>query len=174
MVEAQPEVVAGAEIVVLWGNPENLPIKPGHHNCVESSDRPAGISDPGSYTVSDWAPFADAFGRTLDAIWKARQNQPTIVRVTDLCVPVYRDWKRAGIFDACLRMWEAQSAAIREAAEQHGAVMVSAFDVYNGKNHDEDPVTKGLIQEDGIHPSQAGGRAMAEALAAAGFTPTRR
>lgn len=167
MVDRQPHVVARAEIIVLWGGPEDLDIDPGHLRCIEAT------GDPGTYTRDDFDPFEAEIGATLDAIWAARAGEPTVVRLTDIYVPIADQWKAAGIYDACMQIWEFYSDAVRDAAESHGAVAVSTWDVYNGKNHDEDPVEKGYIAEDGIHPARAGSEAMAEALAAVGFEPTR-
>jgi len=46
---------------------------------------------------------------------------------------------------------------------------VSTYDVFNGIDHDEDPRTKGWIGPDGIHLSDEGEQAVADALAASGF-----
>lgn len=167
IVKGDPEAIGQAEIIVLWASPVGLPIDPGWQNCKDP------LTDPGPYTVEDWAPYEEAIGRTIDAIWDAREGRPTVLRVTDIYVPVYDQWKEAGIYDACRLAMETQSEAVRSAAEAHGATMVSAYDVYNGEDHEEDPVDKGYIGGDGIHPTPAGSQAMAEALAATGFEPTQ-
>lgn len=166
IVRRDPETIGQAEIVVLWASPVGLPVTPGWENCRDP------LTDPGTYTVEDWEPFQEAIGRTIDAIWDARDGRPTVLRVTDIYVPVYDRWKDAGIYDACRLAMETQSEAVRTAAEAHGATMVSAYDVYNGVDHEDDPVDEGYIGGDGIHPSPAGSQAMADALAAAGFEPT--
>lgn len=166
MVDLRPEVVAEAEIVVLWGNPTDVGVKPGWEHCMRAT------GDPGPYTAEDYAPFAEELGATLDAIWAARDGQPTVVRVTDIYVPNYADLRAAGVYDACRAVFDAMSAAVRDAAEAHGATFVSVYDAYNGVDRDEDPVDKGYIGGDGIHPSDAGSRAAAVALAGAGFEPT--
>jgi hypothetical protein len=163
----ESDVVAEAEIIVLWANPEGSGVKDDYVACQTLSG-----AHPGVYTVEDWAPFADLFGEALDAIWAARGDQPTVLRATDMYVPILEQWRQAGIDDDCEHGMEAMSEALGAAAEAHGATMVSAYDVYNGPNHDEDAVAKGYIDADGIHPSEAGGQAMAEAFAATGFEPT--
>jgi len=54
----------------------------------------------------------------------------------------------------------------------HGAVFVSAMDVSAGPAHDEDPVEKGLVQEDGMHLNETGSSRLVDALADAGFEPS--
>lgn len=125
--------------------------------------------EPEVYTEADWAPFAEAAGRVLDAIWEARDGEPTVLRVTDIYAPVVAEWEELGMREACLAQSETMSSALRATAEAHGATFVSALDVYNGPDRLQDPVEAGLVGNDGVHPSEAGGQAMAEALAAAGF-----
>lgn len=168
LVDGLSAELAAAEIIVLWAGPGGSGVKEGHERCVETEL----YSDPGVYTVDDWAPFADVTGEVLDAIWAARAGRPAVVRVTDIYVPVVADWEEHGIRDACMTAMATMSDAVRAAAEAHGATLVSALDLYNGPDHTQDPVSSGLISSDGMHPSEAGGRAMAEALAATGFDPT--
>jgi hypothetical protein len=47
---------------------------------------------------------------------------------------------------------EIQAQVEPEAAEARGAGFVSVFDVFNGPNHDEDPVEKGWMQDDRCTP----------------------
>jgi predicted small lipoprotein YifL len=168
LVESVEAVIAEAEIIVLWANPTDSGVKEGIDRCHLVDE----YGDPGVYTVADWRPFTELTGEVLDAVWALRDGRPTVVRVTDLYAPVVADWEEHGIRDACMSSFETMSDALEAAAEEHGAVFVSALDVYNGPDHLQDPVAEGLISYDGIHPGEAGGRAMAEALAATGFEPT--
>lgn len=167
MLRRLPRVVADAELVVLWANPIGSGVKEDIASCVGEP------GEPGVYTEADWRPFADLTGQVLDAIWEAREGKPTVLRVTDLYSPVVAsEWKDRGIGEACMTAFETMSDAVRTAAEAHGATFVSALDVYNGPDHRQDPVAAGLIDADGTHPGEAGGQAMAAALAATGFDPT--
>jgi hypothetical protein len=49
---------------------------------------------------------------------------------------------------------------------------VSRLDVYNGDNHDEDPIKKGYIS-DGEHSSELGAQVQAEWIAKLGYEATR-
>jgi hypothetical protein len=167
MLRRLPRVVADAEIVVLWANPTGSGVNEAVQSCVGEP------GEPGGYTEADWRPFEDLTGEVLDAIWELRQGKPTVLRVTDIYSPVVAsEWKDRGIGEACMTAWETMSDAVRAAAEAHGATFVSALDVYNGPDHRQDPVAAGLIDADGTHPGEAGGQAMATALAATGFVPT--
>jgi lysophospholipase L1-like esterase len=42
---------------------------------------------------------------------------------------------------------------------------------FNGPNGEEDPIAKGLITGDGIHPNDNGHKAIADALRALGYAP---
>ncbi|WP_353083049.1 SGNH/GDSL hydrolase family protein, partial [Tessaracoccus lapidicaptus] len=152
----------------LWANPFGSGIKEGLAPCF--GEAPANEID--RFSVEDWEPFADLTGEVLDAIVAARAGAPTVVRVTDLYVPVMTQWRDRGILEICMAGMETMSDALRMVAAEHGATFVSSLDVYNGPEHQTDPVEAGFIRGDGLHPSAAGGQAMAEALAAVGFEPS--
>lgn len=164
-IKAEPRVVAEADIVVLWGNPTGSGAPESAGACIISGGNPT------AQTAADWAPFRDLAGEALDAIWAARGGQPTLVRVTDIYNADPKDWKTRGIYDQCTRIWELQSDAMRQAAATHGAAMVSAWDALNGPRHDQNPADAGYLAGDGVHLSPAGGRIVAQALAAEGFEP---
>jgi len=44
---------------------------------------------------------------------------------------------------------------------------------FNGPNGDQDPVAKGLITVDGVHPNDNGHKAIADALCALGYGPLK-
>jgi hypothetical protein len=165
-IKAHTAEVASAEIVVVWGGPVGSGVKDTLANACFT------LRNPGAVTQEDWAPFGAKIGEVLDAAWAARQGRPTVLRVTDIYVPVLPDWSKAGIREECTASNEAMSAVVRQAAESHGATMVSTYDALNGTDHGDDPGTRGLISGDGVHLSHAGGVVVANALAATGFEPT--
>jgi hypothetical protein len=57
----------------------------------------------------------------------------------------------------------------REVVEANGGVWVSMLDAFNGPQHDEDPIAKGLIQFDMLHLNEDGQQLLAGTLAEAGF-----
>jgi len=168
-IRRSPDVVAAAEIIVLWGNPWGSGIGPDIGSCLSpSTSKPPPVALTDEY----WAPFREQFETTLAEIWTIRKGAPVVLRVTDMYVVNIADWRDVGVFDACTASWEAMSAAVKAGAEAQNAVFVSTYDVYNGPQHDQDPRAMGYLGADGIHPTDAGGTAMASALAAVGFEPS--
>jgi len=102
-------------------------------------------------------------------IFKLRDNQPTILRAVDVYVANIRNWNEEGITLACTRCFENYSNAVRIAAEDYHIPFLSRYDVFNGINHDEDPIEKGYLVMDGIHPSELGAQVIAERLVQMGF-----
>ena len=102
------------------------------------------------------------------------RSTSTVLRVTDIYLPIVAAWQKHRVRDACMTTFETTSSALRNAAQEYGATFLSALDAYNGPDHFRDPVAAGLIDTDDEHPGDAGGQALAEALAATGFEPTQR
>ena len=66
-----------------------------------------------------------------------------------------------------------------EAATEHGSTFVSLYDLFNGPNHDLDPLESGYIGPTDIdsyvpwyRATEAGSELIAERLAEEGFEPT--
>jgi lysophospholipase L1-like esterase len=87
-------------------------------------------------------------------------------------LPWLGQWRHLGIESACVAGEEAVEQARRESAEAHGAIFVSAMDVFAGPEHDQDPVEKGWIAEDGMHLNADGVAVLVDALASVGFDPS--
>lgn len=62
---------------------------------------------------------------------------------------------------------------IASTASNHFIPYAQVYAAYNGANGDEDPITKGYIASDGLHPSTAGHQAMANLLRALAYAPVR-
>jgi len=179
------EVVAEAEIIVLYAHPGgleyNLPL-PNILTCFTAAD---AVEDPdysGEWTpgmewedppvvpmVEDWQPYRDILDEAYDEIWKLREGRPVVLRAHDIYNGFIAPWREVGVEAECTANWEVEMEVIREAAEANGAVYVSFFDVFNGPRHDEDPREKGWMADDGMHANDTGGSVAAEALAAVGF-----
>jgi lysophospholipase L1-like esterase len=65
----------------------------------------------------------------------------------------------------------ALNAIIRETAGGYGIAVAEAAIAFNGKSGTEDPVPKGYIDADGIHPSPLGHATLATAFRALGYPP---
>lgn len=167
------EEVAAAEIIVVYGNPEDSGVdlpQPDIGTCVSTSalEREA----PALASVDDWQPYRDLLQHIYDEIWQLRDGKPTVLRAVDLYSPVISAWREAGIEPECTANWELWSQVIREAAEANGATMVSIYDLFNGPAHDEDPRERGLIGPDGQHTSPEGAALIAEAIHTVGYEPS--
>ena len=176
--------VAEAEIIVVYGYPGgleyNLP-EPSLLSCFEAldvfDDDYSGDWTPGTKweptplvpTVEDWQPFRDVLDQVFDEIWTLREGKPTIIRTYDVPLGFVTPWKELGIEPECTANLEIQAQVEREAAEANGAGFVSLFDVFNGPNHDEDPVQKGWMLDDLMHAGEEGLDIVAKTLAAYGF-----
>jgi lysophospholipase L1-like esterase len=65
------------------------------------------------------------------------------------------------------------NAHIAAAAAANGIPMAQVHLAFNGPNGTDDPILKGLITIDGVHPNDAGHKAIADALRALGYAPLK-
>jgi hypothetical protein len=161
--------VAGAEIVVVYGNPEGSGTTDDMGTCVSTST--ARRDPPQRYGVADFAPYEEVLREIYDVIFELRDGRPTIIRAVDLYSPVIADWRAAGIAEECTAAWEIWSQSIRETGAEYAVPTASMFDAFNGDEHDEDPREKGYIGSDGQHTLPAGQAVQAETLHALGYGP---
>ena len=90
-----------------------------------------------------------------------------LVPSTDRCR--FHLGRLSGIETECMAYLEALEEARPEVVEANGGVYVSMQDTFNGPQHDEDPIAKGLIQDDLLHLNEDGQQLLAKTLAEAGF-----
>jgi lysophospholipase L1-like esterase len=62
---------------------------------------------------------------------------------------------------------------IAASAQANGIPMAQVHLAFNGPSGTEDPIAKGLIAIDGVHPNDAGHEAIANALRQLGYAPLR-
>lgn len=164
--EKLPSVLAEAEVVVMFLNPD-LSIMPGNPLDLSGCFMREAPKNCELAAMQQW--IAD-----LKAIWaeifRLRQGKATILRATDIYNPLVADWKKAGIFDTCTACWVNQSAANRQAAEAFKIPFLNRYDLMNGADHAQDIVAKGYIS-DGEHLSKAGAQVVADLLAQMGYQP---
>ena len=174
------QAVADAEIIVFYVHPGGF-VPPSFAPCLEAIDwddpepdatPPPTWDPPAATSVEDWQGYRDTLDQIYDEIWKLRAGQPTIIRAYGIYLPWLGQWQQLGIDRACVAGEEAVDQARRESAEAHGAIFVSMMDVFAGPKHDEDPVEKGWISEDGMHLNDEGHVVLVDALAEAGFEPS--
>lgn len=183
------DAVAEAEIIVVYGFPGDLEFAGADFlaNCFEASDAVLVSEEytgewvpgtpwepiPAVATLDDWQPYRDALDAVYERIWELRDGEPTIVLTYDVPLGFLAPWGELGIEAECSANWDVQAQVIREAAEANGAGFVSVLDVFNGPNHDEDPVERGWMMDDLMHANEVGRDIIADALAAYGFEPSR-
>jgi len=163
------ELLAGADVIVIFGNPRGSGATSDIGTCVSTSTAPR--DPPQRYTAADFRPYRDLLASIYETVFELRKGQPTIVRAIDMYNPVIADWREAGIKAECTAAWEAFSEAIRGTAAEFGVPTASMFDAFNGPNHDEDPREKGFIGSDKQHTTDEGKAAMVEVLHALGYDP---
>ena len=159
--------VADAEIVFVFGNPRGA--GPDEEGCFPWPAQYAEPPEPA--TPADWAPYGDVLQDIFDAVFELRAGQPTVIRVADEFAAPIASWREAGIEAICTASWEAHAGVIREAADEYGVGTASWYDEFNGPDHDEDPLEKGYIADDGWHQSGEGAKVQGEVLHALGYDP---
>jgi lysophospholipase L1-like esterase len=68
-----------------------------------------------------------------------------------------------------VKSFETFSWAISQAAKAYHVPVADVYRAFNGKSHREDPVAKGYIKADGIHPNNRGRAVIAKTIAALGY-----
>lgn len=163
-----PDLVREAEIIVVWGNPNGSGAREGFEVCIFPSQA-EGQMEP--FNDADWQPYEEVLKDLFDEIWRIRAGEPVVLRTLGWPTQNISGQREAGIEASCTTSNEAFNDAIRDAAEAGGATFVSMYDVFNGPGHDEDPMEKGWIGPDALHPTKEGSAVIAETLAAVGFEP---
>lgn len=163
------ELLAGAEIVVVFGNPRNSGATDDLETCVSTSTAPR--DGPSDTSIESWEPYRDVLTSIWEIIFDLRDGEPTILRAMDMYNPVIADWREAGIEEECAAGWEAFAQTIKDAAADYDVPTASMFDAFNGTSHDEDPREKGFIGSDKMHTTDEGKAAMVEVLHALGYEP---
>lgn len=165
---AEARAVRDAELVVYFGNPIGLETETNDWACGE------GGSDyhVTTCTLEGFAPYQEALEQIAIEIKALRQGQPTVIRATEFYAPKIAQWRDAGVDDGCRACYDHFIGAIRDAAAAQGVPEARTWDLFNGPDHTDDPVEKGYISADGVHPSAAGAQAMADLLDSLGYEPT--
>jgi hypothetical protein len=163
-------LVRDAEIIVLFGNPRGSGTTTDIEICISGST--AEREPPMHYSEEDWQPYQAVLEEVYTEIWKIREGRPVVLRAVTFLNPAISAWREAGIEPECTAALEAMNQAISDAAEAGGATLVSTHDLFNGPDHLDDPRRRGWIGSDGIHLSNEGMTAVADALTDVGFETT--
>lgn len=168
-------LIRNAEVIVVYGNPVGLGIKAVQSGaCVDGSTPPPAIGP------RTWQPYVATLKAIYKRIFAIRKGKPVILRTANWYVPIIYhggvmfgipgpSWKDSGIVHVCTKFEESHSAAIARAAKAYRVPMADVYSAFNGPNHLEDPVAKGYLQADNLHPNNKGRAVIARALAALGY-----
>jgi len=165
------EIVAEAEMIVLFANPAEIEGKEDVEGPLVACIKYRACIPPVNCEPEVYNPYIEILNEIYKEIFSLRDGKPTIIRATDFFNPLIDGHKFCEMENECTRCWETFNNAVRIAAEDNNIPFVSVYDLFNGGNHDEDPVEKGLIGNDYIHASKDGIIAIADLLREAGYDP---
>jgi lysophospholipase L1-like esterase len=100
-----------------------------------------------------------------------RSPATTIVRTMDVYNPFVGIDKAAGRFALLDQYLEPINAHIAQSAVRNQIPFAKVHQVFNGTAGDEDPIAKGYISLDGVHPNDNGHKIIADLLRSLGYAP---
>lgn len=107
----------------------------------------------------------------IDELLALTSTSTSAIRTMDLYNPFVVQDTASGSFDVFKPYFDSLNAYIHSSAASHGIPVAQVYRAFNGVTGTEDPVTKGYITVDGLHPSPAGHKAIADQLRALGYAP---
>ncbi len=120
--------------------------------------------------VATFMPDWDAIVQQILAL---RDKNQTIIRTMDVYNPFVAELMVQGTFSTVEPYLDQVNQHIASSAKANGIPMAQVHLAFNGPNGDQDPVAKGLITVDGIHPNDNGHKVIADALRALGYAPLK-
>ena len=175
--------ISNAEIILLQTWPEHS--NEGEETAIDVDIRNCGgdlsVADPqppAPTSAEYWQPYRDLLDTIYSDIWALRKGAPTVLITLDNHHTRLLEQQEAGIEAECRALYEAWQDVEAAAAADHGAVMVSIYDILNGPGHDLDPALMGYLGPTEQIPTLASSTLndlaaplVVEALAAVGFEP---
>ncbi len=171
-------LIRNAEVIVVSGNPTGT-LGVDRDACVEASG--GAIIPPRELGPQVWTRYVATRKAIYKRIFVIRKRKPVILRTNNTYVPVIYQapreesghppvsWQQSGVVDVCTKFFESYSAAIATAAAAYRVPVADVYRAFNGESHLDDPVAKGYIQTDGIHPNSNGRTVFANTLARLGY-----
>jgi lysophospholipase L1-like esterase len=92
----------------------------------------------------------------------------TLVRITDFYVFTPGDID-ATVIERIGPLWHQAQEHVAAAAARYGLPVAQVYDDFMGSTGTEQPETKGLVSDDGIHPTAAGAERMADLVRELGY-----
>jgi hypothetical protein len=173
-------LVRDAEVIVVYGNPLGLGIK----NVESGACHTGTCIRPVESTLRQWRRYIATLKTIFQQIFAIRNGEPVILRTANWYVPVIahpanpvppfpsgKSLEQCRIIDACTRFQESNAEAIATAAAAYKVPVADIYRAFNGPSHREDPVAKGYLQPDNIHPNDRGRALIAKTVAALGYKP---
>lgn len=173
-------LVRNAEVIVVYGNPLGLGIK----NVESGACHTGTCIRPVESNLRQWQSYIATLKAIYKQIFAIRNGEPVILRTANSYVPVIahpaklvppfpsgKSLKQCRIIDACTKFQESNAEAIATAAAAYKVPVADIYRAFNGPSHREDPVAKGYLQPDNIHPNDRGRALIAKTFAALGYNP---
>jgi lysophospholipase L1-like esterase len=119
------------------------------------------------------ATFMPNWDAIVQQILTLRDKNNTIIRTMDIYNPFVAQLQANGQFNTIEPFLDQVNQHIAASAQANGIPMAQIHLVFNGPNGTDDPVAKGLLTVDGIHPNDAGHKVIADALRGLGYAPLK-
>ena len=113
--------------------------------------------------------FRETYNSMLDEVLTLASPSDTIIRTMDFYYPYVGKDQEKGIYNQNKRYWQKFNKSIVQAARKRGIPVATVFAAYNGLDGNDDPVDKGYIAGDRLHPSEEGMKVIAEEFRKLGY-----
>ena len=117
------------------------------------------------------ADFLTNWDAIVTQILALRSNSNTIIRTMDIYNPFVVELQLKGQYNTVEPYLDQANAHIAASAAANHIPKAQVHQAFNGITGTGDPITKGLLAPDGIHPNDAGHQAIADAFRALGYAP---
>lgn len=105
----------------------------------------------------------------LDELLRLRGEESDGLRTLDLYLPFMENPRVSPYIDELRPYLDDFNERLTRSAQERGVEVADVSDAFHGADGDRDPVARGLISEDGLHPSTRGHQVIAEHVAALGL-----
>jgi hypothetical protein len=172
-------LIRNAEVIFVTGNPawptnperRELRRRPAHATAApQTQGWSRYISTLQGHQQAD---LRDPQGTGGDPAYRQLVRARHRIAGTELGGLPHMSWEEAGLVRQCTKEFEAFAGAIATAAAADRVPVADVYTAFNGIDHREDPVAKGYIQTDGIHPNDKGRAVIARTLAGLGYKPVK-